>query len=95
MSLEAPNNKMVTTPPAKKEFHFAATAEHFAEVVYADTIQEAEAIYHKVKRLINPAVGATVSTANTDQAVLDGSAIGSTIDTQPLSTGAIDEEEKQ
>jgi hypothetical protein len=49
-----PQNKMIQTPPAKKEFHFAATAEHFAEVVYAETIQEAEAIYHKVKRLINP-----------------------------------------
>ncbi len=53
--LEAPNqNKMMTTPPAKKEYHFAATTEHYAEVVYAQTIQEAEAIYHKVKRLINP-----------------------------------------
>lgn len=45
-----PKNKMMTTPPAKKEYHFAATAEYYAELVYAETIQEAEAIYHKVKR---------------------------------------------
>jgi hypothetical protein len=55
MSLDQPQqNKMMTTPPAKKEYHFAATAEHFAEVVYAATIQEAEEMYHRVKRLINP-----------------------------------------
>jgi len=55
MSLESPNkNKMITTPPAKKEFHFSPTAEYFAEVVYANTLAEAEAIYHKVKRLIRP-----------------------------------------
>jgi hypothetical protein len=51
MALEKPaSNKMMTAPPVKKEFHFAATAEHYAELVYAETIQEAEAIYHKVKR---------------------------------------------
>jgi len=55
MSLDAPQaNKMMTTPPTKKEYHFAATAEHYAEVVYAATIQEAEELYHRVKRLINP-----------------------------------------
>jgi hypothetical protein len=55
MSLDKPTqNKMMTAPPAKKEYHFAATAEHFAEVVLADTIQEAEQTYHRVKRLINP-----------------------------------------
>jgi hypothetical protein len=55
MSLDQPpQNKMMTAPPAKKEFHFAPTAEHLAEVVYAATIQEAEDIYHRVKRLINP-----------------------------------------
>jgi hypothetical protein len=54
MSLDQPpQNKMMTAPPAKKEFHFAATAEHYAEVVYADAIQEAEEIYHRVKRLFN------------------------------------------
>jgi hypothetical protein len=61
MALDKPvSNKMIQTPPAKKEYHFAATAEHCAEVVYADTIQEAEAIYHRVKRLINPVVGGSV-----------------------------------
>jgi hypothetical protein len=59
----APKNKMVTTPTAKKEFHFAATAEHFAEVVQADTIAEAEQIYHSVKRLINPPATATPTSA--------------------------------
>ena len=50
-------NKMMTAAPAKKEFHFAATVEHYAEVVYAQTIQEAEAIYHKVKRTIPVVLG--------------------------------------
>jgi hypothetical protein len=54
MMEKPPQNKMMTTPPAKKEYHFAATAEHFAEFVLADTIQEAEETYHRVKRLINP-----------------------------------------
>jgi hypothetical protein len=53
--LEKPiQNKMMQAAPVKKEFHFAPTAEHFAEVVLADTIQEAEETYHRVKRLINP-----------------------------------------
>jgi hypothetical protein len=47
-------HKMMQAAPAKKEFHFAATTEHFAEVIYAATIEEAEAEYHKVKRPINP-----------------------------------------
>jgi hypothetical protein len=47
-------NKMMQAAPAKKEFHFAATTEHFAEVIYAATIEEAEAQYHQVKRLISP-----------------------------------------
>jgi hypothetical protein len=55
MALETPpSNKMMTAAPTKKEFYFAATAEHLAEVIYAATIQEAEATYHRVKRLINP-----------------------------------------
>lgn len=54
MSLDAPQNKMMTAPPAKKGYHFAATAEYLAEFIEAETIQEAEALYHKVKRLIVP-----------------------------------------
>ena len=55
MSLDQPQqNKMMQGAPAKKEFHFAATAEHLAEIVYADSIQEAEATYSRVRRLINP-----------------------------------------
>jgi hypothetical protein len=51
---QTPQNKMMQSAPTKKEFHFAATTEHFAEVIYAATIAEAEALYHKVKRPLNP-----------------------------------------
>jgi hypothetical protein len=51
---EPPKNKMMQSAPTKKEFHFAATSEHFAELIYAATIEEAEALYHKTKRPINP-----------------------------------------
>jgi len=44
----------MSAPPTKKEFHFAATTEHLAEVVMAATIEEAEALYHKIKRPIAP-----------------------------------------
>jgi hypothetical protein len=61
-----PQNKMMTTAPAQKEYHFAATAEHFAEVVYAATIAEAEVLYHKVKRPIaQPAVDAPAAPLST------------------------------
>lgn len=67
MSLNKPTaHKMMQTPPAQKEylqeFHFAPTAEYYAEVVSAKNVQEAEATYHRVKRLINPIVS-TASTA--------------------------------
>jgi hypothetical protein len=58
---QPPQNKMMTDAPAKKEFHFAATAEHYAEVVYAATIREAEALYHKTKRPIAPVMPAPAS----------------------------------
>lgn len=63
MALDEPaKNKMVTTPPAKKGFHFAATAEYLAEFIEAETIAEAETIYQKVKRLIGqPAPAAPVT----------------------------------
>jgi hypothetical protein len=41
---------MLTTPPAKKGFHFTSDGIHFAEFIEAETIQEATAIYHKIKR---------------------------------------------
>jgi hypothetical protein len=70
MSLNKPTqNKMMTAPPAKKEYHFAATAEHFAEVVLADTIQEAEETYHRVKRLINPPALSTPIPAKEEEGV--------------------------
>jgi hypothetical protein len=60
MSLDEPQkNKMLQAPPAKKGFHFSATTEHFAEFIEAETIEEATAIYHRVKRLINPAPAAS------------------------------------
>jgi hypothetical protein len=55
MSIDFPQkNKMIDTAPAKKEFHFAATATHYAQIVYAETTEEATKIYHKIKVLINP-----------------------------------------
>ena len=51
---QPPQNKMIAGAPAKKEYHFAATAEHLAEVVQADSIEEAEATYRRVKRRIAP-----------------------------------------
>jgi len=63
MSLDAPQqNKMMAAPPVKKGFHFAATVQHFAEYIEAETIEEATAIYEKIKRRIYPDVGGTVST---------------------------------
>jgi hypothetical protein len=74
MSLDQPDkNKMMTAPPAKKEFHFAGTLEHFAEVVYAATIEEAEAIYHRIKRptgtIIGTAPRSEQSTAAVDEEI--------------------------
>lgn len=86
MSLDFPqNNKMIQTPPEKKGFHFAATAEHLAEYIEAETIQEAEAIYQTIKR----AVGGTVSEP--------GTAPTSTPEppAPEQSTGAIDEQIKE
>jgi hypothetical protein len=56
MSLDLPNsNKMMTSAPEKKEFHFASDSIHYAEVVWADTIDEATKLYHQVKRKITVA----------------------------------------
>jgi hypothetical protein len=41
---------MIQNPPATKSFHFPATTEYAAEYIEAETIQEAEAIYHKIKK---------------------------------------------
>jgi len=67
---------MITNPPEKKGFHFAATLEHAAEYVEAETITEAEAIYHKIKKPINQAsnaqagVGGTVEPAPAEKAAI-------------------------
>ncbi len=54
---------MMTGAPAKKEFHFAATTVHFAEVIWAATIEEAEALYQKIRRPITVPVIPADSTA--------------------------------
>jgi len=59
-------NKMMTAPPAKKGFHFASDGIHFAEFIEAETIEDAEAIYHTVKRVMSPAV-APIEAAVPDQ----------------------------
>jgi hypothetical protein len=41
---------MISTPPAKKGFHFPATFEYLAEFIEAETIREAEMIYHQIKK---------------------------------------------
>ena len=62
MSLDAPlKNKMIQTPIAKKGFHFASDGLHFAEFIEADTIEEATATYHKIKRLLFPTGDTTVA----------------------------------
>ena len=76
MALENSPNKMVTNPPAKKGFHFAGTLEHAAAYIEAETIAEAETIYHKIKKPINQpsntqdGVGGTVEPALAEQAVI-------------------------
>jgi hypothetical protein len=70
MSLDQPHkNKMMQTPPAKKEYFFAPTAEHLAEVVLAETIEQATATYQKVKRLISPPTQSTASAAKESEGV--------------------------
>lgn len=55
MSLDFPQqNKMVQNPPAKKGFHFPATLERAAEYIEAETIAEAEAIYHRIREATAP-----------------------------------------
>ena len=48
-----PANKMIQTPEVKKGFHFASDGVHFAEFIEAATIEEATAIYHKIKRVMS------------------------------------------
>ena len=55
MSLDAPQqNKMMTEPPAKKEFHFAGGGIWRNATIYADTIEEAQKLWHATKQFINP-----------------------------------------
>lgn len=66
--LETPKqNKMIGTPPAKKGFHFASDGIHFAEFIEAETLQEAEDLYHKAKRVMSPAVTPPIAPAAPQQ----------------------------
>lgn len=68
MALDTPpQNKMMQAAPAKKQFFFSPTSEHYAELVYADTIEEAERLYHKMKRLIFPLLSTTPETSKGQQ----------------------------
>ena len=58
---------MMIAPPAKKGFHFASDGIHFAEFIEAETIDEATAIYHKVKRIMSPAATPPVAPAAPEQ----------------------------
>ena len=54
MSLDQPQqNKMMTEAPAKKEFHFAGSGIWRNATIFADTIEEAQALWHATKQLIN------------------------------------------
>jgi len=64
MSLDKPQkNKMIQTPPAKKGFHFAGDGIHEAMYIEAETIEEAEKLYHKHKK---PVGGTAQSTASAE-----------------------------
>jgi hypothetical protein len=48
---------MAKTPaPILSGFHFPTDGLHFAEYIEAETLEAATATYHKIKRLISPAV---------------------------------------
>ena len=51
---QPPQNKMMTAPPAKKEFHFAGGGIWRNATILADTIEEAEKLWHVIKQLIEP-----------------------------------------
>jgi hypothetical protein len=54
---------MISSPPIKKGFHFASDGIHFAEFIEAESVQEAEALYHQVKRVMSPAATPAVAPA--------------------------------
>jgi hypothetical protein len=47
-------NKAIQAPPAKKEFHFSGGGTWHNFTVLAETIEEAEKLWHNMKQLINP-----------------------------------------
>jgi hypothetical protein len=46
-------NTAIQTPPAKKEFHFAGGGIWKNATILADTIEEAEKLWHETKQLIS------------------------------------------
>jgi hypothetical protein len=51
-----PHDPMMNTAPAKKEFHFAGGNIWRNATILADTIEEAEKLWHATKQLINPSI---------------------------------------
>ena len=65
--LEGPqNNKMMDSAPAKKQWFFSGSGVHFAKTIFAETIQEAEKIWHETKQLIS-AVPTSTNVQPTEQ----------------------------
>ncbi|HEX3861299.1 MAG TPA: hypothetical protein VHY35_06355 [Stellaceae bacterium] len=60
MSFKAPQDKMMKAPPSQKGFHFASDGLHEAMFIEAASIEEAETLYHKTKKLLG--VGGTDET---------------------------------
>jgi hypothetical protein len=53
MSLEQPpKNKMIITPPAKKEFHFAGSGIFHPMTIIAETIEEATKLWEETRRFV-------------------------------------------
>ena len=54
MSLDEPQrNKMMQAAPAKKEFHFAGGGVWRNATIVAETIEEAQKLWHATKQLIS------------------------------------------
>ena len=52
----APQNKMMTSPPDKKEYHFSGDGIWHNKAILAETREEAERIWHATKQLVNSAI---------------------------------------
>jgi len=83
---------MLTNPPEKKGFHFAATLEHAAAYIEAETIAEAEAIYHKIKQPIASEPQESAAGGMVTEPVKEGSPAPAAATASPAqSTGPVNE----